>query len=186
MGATLPELFLTEDERRFVRTYPDGKYPGVLPRVYTLSPLVDTTIAGEEGRAITRFLPSRRRTRVHSVTFSGDIGVWNVSVRTGSGELLVESAAVTALLNGPQLTGAAFAPDWTAAVDLLARVQPGILAFDPNVVMSGSDQLLFEGVSALLGSLGENGRAVLNIAVHVWEFPGMEEAARLANTMRGP
>lgn len=185
MGATWPSLYLTEDEKRFVRTYPDADRPGVLPRVYVLPPLIASNIAGEESRAITRFVPSRRRTRVHSVTFSGDLGNWSVSLRTGSGEVLVESAQVTALLNGPQLTPAGFAPDWTAATTLLARVNPGILAFDPNIVLSGSDQLIFEGVDALFGAT-PNTRTVLNVAVHVWEFPTMEEAARLDSSKRGP
>ncbi len=186
MGSTAwPELLLTDDERQFVRTYPDATHPGVLPRVYPLAPLVDSTIAADDRRFVTRFIPSRRRTRVHTITFSGDVGVWAVSIRTGSGELLSELAPVTALLNGPQLSPAAFAPDWTAAVDLLARVQPGLLVFDPNIVMSGSDVLIFDGIAAP-GLLGEDNRTILNIACHVWEFPGMEEAARLANAKRGP
>jgi hypothetical protein len=184
-----PPLQLTEFEAEYVSHYQtpgEGDHPalpGVYRRAYPLGLQRVRNFPGESDELVAQFVPSGRYTRVFAMTFSGDLNWWKLSLRTNPGEVLFEEALVSSLLNMQanggsskiQLTSSFFPPS-----PLLSGC-PLPLLFEPNIVLPGAANLKFEGDilpewDALLNLLDPpqpdaRTRSVLNILVHVWEFP---------------
>lgn len=175
-----PSLELTDEERQYVGHYASPAKPGVLRRVY-LARLIISTVAGQlQSQPEQSVQFSGRRIRVFALTMSGDLAAWKLTIKNPAGTLFTtEAASVPALLNYQEdLTTSNMIPQWEQSIGspiaYLSTVGPSPLLFDPNIVIEGTDSLIFSG------SLGQpwidraNGnpyRAVLNIAVHCWEFP---------------
>jgi hypothetical protein len=56
-------------------------------------------------------------------------------------------------------------------------LQEGVIPYrrDPNILLEGTQELVFQGQTLIqpVDLEQEKGRFVLNIGVHVWEFPDM-------------
>jgi len=168
-----PELQLTDEERRSVGHYADQERPGVLPRVSQVT-LVDTTLAGEASVLAVPFVPSGRRTKIHSITFSGDLELWAVKLEQSSGEQLFGSGfiPVPSLTNLHGMIGMAGSPDFSVSQVLLTRQpMPAPLRLEPALQLDGAQGLIVTGQFTAPG--GGARRSVLNIAFHYWEFPFM-------------
>lgn len=186
-----PPLQLTEFESQHVGHYAgvrrDGKmYPGVFRRAYPLTLTKVANLPGEANQLVASFAPSGRYTRVFALTFSGDVMWWNLKLRTNPGEVLFDTSLVSTLVNNQNSGAAATAPPTLRffGVTFTAQAVPP-LVFEPNVVLPGNANLVFEGdVVPAWDFYAQNppippvppfppypSRAVLHILVHVWEFP---------------
>jgi hypothetical protein len=175
---TWPKLELTDWERRYVRPYSqevtlqDGRrvrLPGVLRRVYprTISNIPLTAPPAAQ-------VQIARRSRVFGLTFSGDMSYTRLQITNATGtqftmpdQRLGVFPYVTALLGGtPLMAGSILGPSSALPV---SQAAPWLI--DPNWVLQPNETLIFNGMWATTESV-----RVLNIGVHVWEFPGMENA----------
>lgn len=189
-----PKLELTDHEREYVRVYktvtPKKTYPGVLRRTY------EVTIGNN---AALNFQPSgrvqiARRSRVFGLTFSGGVSNTRLQITNASGTLYTVrdgrtgvDPVVSALLGGsPYMLGSyiSFKQD-PANQPTNTEFDPGMvfltgeygaLLLEPNWVLTPNETLIFNGNWDTLGELN----AVLNIGVHVWEFPKMGNADKAA------
>src|SRR5258705_13747142 len=83
---TWPNLELSDYERKFVRIYKDGKYPGVLRRTYKVvlnSPAQAAKNLPVE--QLTGQIQIARRSRVFALTFSGNTDSWRLGITNASG-----------------------------------------------------------------------------------------------------
>lgn len=168
-----PELQLTDEERRSVGHYADPDRPGVLPRVSQVT-LVDTSMPGEVSVLAVPFVPSGRRTKIHSITFSGDLEFWSVRLEQSSGEQLFGTGLipVTSLVNLQAMSGlAAGLPSADGENVFLRQPMPAPLRLEPSLQLDGAQGLTVSGICRADKGLG--GRSVLNVAFHYWEFPFM-------------
>lgn len=190
LNVAWPPLLLTEDELDFVRQYADEDHPGVLRRVYPGTLLRPRNLVGEQDVLSFSFKPSGRFTRVFAVTFSGDTLFWEIKLRTDPGEVLItDYAAIPALLNQGSWGRAAFVTPPATQYEgsyATSAPPPGPLLFEPNVALEGTSNLTFEGRVVpewdALTTPQAVTRAVLNIAVHVWEFPQMPRQRGIGGT----
>ena len=186
-----PPLQLTEFESQHVGHYAgvrkaDGRaYPGVFRRAYPLTLTRARNIDGEADQLVANFAPSGRYTRVFALTFSGDVQYWTLKLRTNPGEVLFQSSVVSTLVNNQNSGAGTAAPPQAAFPGIAFTAQPvPPLVFEPNVVLPGNANLVFEGdVVPAWDFYAQNppvlppppppypSRAVLHILVHVWEFP---------------
>ena len=192
-----PPLFLTEDESKYVATYatkfPDGtRKPGVLRRSYAGKLVVPTNLPNERQQLSYQFRASGRYTRLFAVTFSGNVDFWRIKLTTTPGEVLVDEAPVNALLNVPSYAGRSANLAMNGGNPATVLLQgSGLLYFEPNVVLEGTSAIDFEGFldSSWISSLvqpTDQARAVLNIGVHVWEFPDVPRSRGIGGTGQRP
>lgn len=174
-----PLLELTEEEREYVGHYASPAKPGVLRRVYTAR-LIQSTIAATQSQPTQSVNFSGRRVRVFGMTFSGDLAAWRLTITNPAGTLFTTAnASVPALLGYQEdLTTNNMLTSWTftgaAPVDYLSTSGPPPMLFDPNIIIEGTDSLIFQGSVGqpwIDRAQGQPYRAILNVAVHVWEFP---------------
>jgi hypothetical protein len=177
---TWPSLELTDEERQYVAHYGNPKKPGVLRRTYTARLIQSTVATGPQSQNTQQVNFSGRRVRVFGLTFSGDIQAWKLTIRNPAGTLYTtEAASVPAMLGYQEdLTTFAMVPQWrftgVQPGDYLSIVAPAPLLFDPNIIIEGTDSLIFQGTLGqpwIDAANGQPYRAVLNICVHCWEFP---------------
>lgn len=189
-----PPLLLTEDELEFCGQYADPEKPGVLRRVYSGTLVRPRNIAGETDALIYTYKPSGRFTRVFAVTFTGDVLFWEVKLRTDPGEVLItDYTAVSALTNQGSWGRASFVVPYANQFEgsyATGGTPPGPLLFEPNIALEGTSNLYFEGRVVpewdALTTPQALTRAVLNVAVHVWEFPQMPRQRGIGGTGRRP
>lgn len=192
---TWPKLELSDWERRFVRPYSTqtrdpktGKLvrlPGVLRRAYPRTVSNDTDIAPPSQQ-----LQIARRARVLALTFSGDISYTRLQITNASGTTYTIRDARTTVdpyvsaliagslwMNGSALGGKpAFAtiPNSAAELTLIdSHEQAAPLLIDPNWVLMPNETLIF---NATFDVDSDTAVRILNIGIHVWEFPGMHNA----------
>lgn len=191
-----PPLFLTEDESQYVATYatkfPDGtRKPGVLRRSYGGKLVVPTNLPNERQQLSYQFRASGRFTRLFAVTFSGNVDFWRIKMTTVPGEVLVDEAPINALLNVPSYAGRSANLPYNNGNPATVFFQgSGLLYFEPNVVLEGTSAIDFDGTldSSWTSVLqpGDQARAVLNIGVHVWEFPDVPRTRGIGGTGKRP
>ena len=190
-----PHLELSEYEKRFVSAYgtPGVKAdpvkktaevlpkPGVLRRMYKvlLNNTIHASVSGLESIHLNGQVQISRASRVFALTFSGDCHAWRLKISTASGTEFT-----------PRLTGGTYpmvstlSPGASWNITATNMAQPGNLTInavptrqiawqqmpfliDPNWELDPNESLLFEGTAMSETAL------ILEIGVHVWEFPGM-------------
>jgi hypothetical protein len=203
-----PRCVLTDYERKFVRLYKTGKYPGVLKRVYTAR-LNDTANVDQNLPTIqlSDQIQIARRSRVFGLTFSGNIDSWRLRITNASGTLytvpsrrtqtdpLVSSMVPSSISNALSLGGVV--PPITPGVDFspgigpypvtspfaLGNAQAAPLLIDPNWLLLPNETLIFNGtplpVAYDINQEQEAQPLVLTIGIHVWEFPVMGNASAI-------
>lgn len=180
---------MTEEELRYNAPYanfggPDDGRPGVLRRMYPLQ-LIGTTFPGETNQTTQNYLPSGRRTRVFALTFSGDVEWWVLSLRSQSGEIFIESTQVATMLNLARSAGTASSQIFSDSATSLYRPNSGPYTILPNIVLQGSQTLVVSGGFDAGKIPNPNGRTVLNIVFHVWEFPNWGPAGTMPTVAPG-
>jgi hypothetical protein len=195
---TWPTLELTEYERRWVRTYKEGPYPGVLRRAYEVffNTVADPLTPGLEAVKLQGSVQIARRSRVFGLSFAGNLGSWRLQIETASGEQMTPRSndgypivssmiagscwnALSAL--GDQVMIAQVNADGVQNSLFFGSSTEGPLLIDPNWELSPNETLRFIGTpfdNQLSAQYPPDPPAVaqkmLSIAVHVWEFPGMD------------
>lgn len=192
-----PKLELTDYERQWCAPYKTADKAGVLRRTYerviSNNPLYDL-MPGLQPSAQVQI---SRRARVFGLSFSGAVSNTRLQITNASGTLYNvadarthQHAYVSALLGGsPYMFGSnisgkvssSFQGPWNDPVDPHTQYLAGEwkpLLLEPNWVLTPNETLIFNGDWTDLGANAiENGMtAVLFIAIHVWEFPGMGNA----------
>lgn len=153
-----PHLELTEYEKNFVGVYKTDTKPGVLRRTYRvlLNNVANPAIPGQEQVHNSGVVQIARRARIFGLTFATDLTQWRLNIMTASGETFT-----------PTLPG--------QSRPLVSTLAPGFgtlpLIVEPNWELLPNQQLIFEGASITTDA------KVLNIAIHVWEFPKMVAGA---------
>lgn len=198
---TWPTIELTEYERKYVRTYKDGKTPGVLRRTYEvfLNSVADSLTPGLEQIKLKGQIQIARRARVFALGFAGNLGSWRLDIRTASGELMTPQSTqsdgppvVSSMLAGASWNALAAVGDQSTviipgappAVNMMGNATFGPLLLDPNWELSPNETLIFTGTpienQLVFGAeftAQDIAQKLLSIAVHVWEFPGMSGEA---------
>ena len=176
-----PEVDLTEYERKFVRTYKTGKYPGVLKRVYQAE--LYTAVSQDPLFTIPRFsdqIQISRRSRVFGLTFVGDIDAWELEITNASGTLytlhdVINNAppVVSSMVPGTFYNRRANIGAPPATGNQQSQMTSFPLLIEPNWTLLPNETLIFNG--ALTGTAdGETDEAFfLGVGIHVWEFPKM-------------
>ena len=199
-----PSCELTDYEKRFVRLYKTDKYPGVLRRTYRviLNSIANINIPELETPHTSGRVQISRRSRVFGLSFAGDTTAWRLSLETASGERFTginpgapqtpstfpnastsQAPIVAAMcpgsfysylssLGGPPNSFTAQETGGEAPVDItLALVNEFRLPVmvEPNWELVPNETLIFNGTPII------DQQAILEIAVHVWEFPKWEE-----------
>jgi hypothetical protein len=178
-----PHLELTEYEKRFVGAYKSGEKPGVLRRLYRvlLNNTVQDTIPGLEQIHLIGQVQISRAARAFALTFAGDTNAWRLRISTASGEeytpKLVSYPVVSTLSPGSQwntlatdFSGPSTPAVGEASLQQLARIQLPLI-IEPNWELDPNETLIFEGFPLLQTAI------MLEIGIHVWEFPGMIRGA---------
>lgn len=178
-----PELDLTDEEREYVRYYGTREKPGALRRTYKVL-LSNTAIpAADIQVGLIRNFQTARRVRVFGLTFAGDVSRWFLDVKTASGESFTPPnplAADTGNPNGCLVSTLAIGTPWNAlavgggypgsAVIGHEQWQTAPHVVEPNIVMTPNETLIFTGTPIIVV---EGDALVLEIGIHVWEFPDM-------------
>lgn len=192
-----PHCELTEYEKRFVRLYKTAQYPGVLRRAYRsiLNSHADPNVPDLERPRTSGRVQISRRSRVFALSFAGDCSCWRLSIETASGERF------TGVNPGAPQTPSAFPNASTSQAPIVAAMCPGSfysplsalgpppsvldygipdvldrlsgiasevrypLLIEPNWELTPNESLIFSGTPIVTTPI------VLEIAVHVWEFP---------------
>ncbi len=190
-----PHLELSDYEKRFVAAYgtPEIKADpkkgikgspakaGVLRRIYRviLNNTVHAAVSELQNIHLEGQVQISRASRVFALTFSGDVHAWRLKISTASGTEFT-----------PKLTGGTYpmvstlspGASWNFSATNIK--QPGNLTInaiatrqiawqqlpfiiDPNWELDPNESLLFNGEAQDASAL------ILEIGVHVWEFPGM-------------
>lgn len=201
-----PHLELTDYEKQFVAAYKvlphkdaegnsvPGK-PGVLRRTYKclLNNVINTNVPGFEQIHLTDGVQISRRSRVFGLTFSGDVSLWRLNIQNASGEQFTPKAPGVSGASDPRVSSMVPGTSWNSGAgamilplysdtftvpddpDTRLMVQAnGIslpLIIEPNWQFVPNEQLLFTGTPLTESAI------ILEIGVHVWEFPGMVEGA---------
>lgn len=179
-----PHLELTDYEKRFVSAYAGQGKPGTLRRTYavTLNNTAQPTIPGLENIHLQGQVQISRASRVFALTFTGDIHAWRLKISTASG-----TEFTPRFPNGtyPMVCTLSPAASWNLSafldqpdnltINAIATRQIAWqqlpLIIDPNWELDPNESLMFEGEAQSVDNL------ILEIAVHVWEFPGMVRGA---------
>lgn len=190
-----PHLELSEFEKQFVGAYASPGKPGVLRRTYgvTLNNTAQPTIPGLENIKLQGQVQISRASRVFALTFTGDINSWRLKISTASG-----TEFTPRFPNGtyPMVCSLSPAASWNIAAFLTAPavVNAGVagteqiswmqlpLIIDPNWELDPNESLIFEGTV----EAGAPTNCILEIATHVWEFPGMVRAEDAKPTKENP
>lgn len=191
-----PHCELTDFEKKFVSLYKEDGKPGVLRRTYRviLNALADSSVIGFDVPRTEQVLQISRRSRVFGLSFAGDTAAWRLRISNAAGTdytpINVGAPQVPSAF--PDISGvqypivASMCPG--SIYSLLSSMTPpppsvviadeqelGLgsefqlpLILDPNWQLVPNESLVFQGFPI------REGQAVLEIAVHVWEFPGME------------
>jgi hypothetical protein len=192
-----PALELTEYEKKYVRTYKDGKFPGVLRRAYevTFNTVADPLTPGLESIKLSGRIQIARRSRVFGLTFAGNLGSWRLQIETASGEQMTPKGIsdgypiVSSMISGSSWNalaaiGAQPAVTVGGVSSFIGSYQNGPMLIDPNWELSPNETLMFNGeaIDNQLVDVGQPavGQKVLSIGVHVWEFPGMDGRSETA------
>lgn len=184
-----PKLELTDYERKFVRPYKTGDYPGVLRRTYERTISNIANLAAKPGLQPSQQVQISRRSRVFGITFSGGLSTTRLQITNASGTLYNVADArtgkfpyVSSMVPGsPYMDGSqvgAMQPPTSQGVNegtldqdnIIMSGESGMLVIDPNWVLVPNETLIFNGN---WDDLSGEETVVLNIAIHVWEFPGM-------------
>jgi hypothetical protein len=193
-----PNLELTEYEKRFVSPYKTADKPGVLRRTYKvlLNSYPISDVPGLENPHLEGSVQIARRSRIFGLTFGGDVQHWRLGISTASGETFTPRFAggldpmVSAMtpgsmwhINATDMNGPIPIPIPTGGGSEGERkaylysqyILP--LIIEPNWELSPNEQLIFRGSVPPLPYIPIEGEivptAILEIGVHVWEFPGM-------------
>lgn len=179
-----PFLRLTEEERRFNDYYdsPDGRR-GVIERRYGYQVRLTTQ---EPTPGFTH--RSSRRARIFQLTFSGRVDGARMKIRSATGEQFLQDAVHIPLLCGftprdprsvhPQLVPAVYPVIANTPFNVYPTVGFYPYIMDPNIVLSGSQELYFDFAPMLVNdaTLGTDGYNI-GVIVHAWEFPGFQGGA---------
>lgn len=187
-----PKLELTDFERKFVRPYKTGDYPPVLRRTYNRTISNNNNLAARPGLQPSQQVQISRRTRVFGITFAGGLSSTRLQITNASGTLYNVPDARTAkypyvssivpgtpyldnssvgMLQPPTSQGM---NEGTLVQDnIVMSGESGILILDPNWVLVPNETLIFNGN---WDDLSAEVDVLLEITIHVWEFPGMGTA----------
>lgn len=190
---TWPKLELTDFERLYVRPYAqtvtrkDGKkvnLPGVLKRPYARTMSNDITIANPSAN-----IQVSRRSRLFALVFSGDISYTRIQLTNATGTMYTVpdprtrlDPYVTALcassmyILGSSIGGKPDFGDVTAIGDdirLDTSQQVAPLLIEPNWTLMPNESFI---INATFDTDSGTAVRVLNVAAHMWEFPGMSVA----------
>lgn len=197
---TWPPCELTEYERKFVRMYADGKYPGVLRRAYEVffNTVADPLTPGLEAIKLSGQVQIARRSRVFALSFAGNLGSWRLQIETASGEQMTPKPmqadgypVVSSLISGSSwnglsaigdqvmVNGGLETPGGDVVTAFFGSEMNGPLLIDPNWELSPNETLIFRGTAIENQESTEfpesdDVQKLLAITVHVWEFPGMD------------
>lgn len=192
-----PQCELTDWERKFVRLYKTSKMPGVLRRTYERTISNNTQVPMREGLQPSEQVQISRRSRVFALTFSGGLSTTRLQITNASGTLYNVKDARTGKFgyvssmigSSPYMFGSTLgrklAPTSQGTNDGVVLSQAnvflsgesGVLMLDPNWVLMPNETLIFNGDwSDVEAAVDPDPTIVLNITVHVWEFPGMGNA----------
>jgi len=190
-----PQLELTDYERQFVRPYKTSKYPGVLRRTYERTISNDTQVPFREGLQPSEQIQISRRSRVFGITFSGGLSATRLQITNASGTLYNVADVrtgkfgyVSSLIgSSPYMEGSTLgrkpAPTSQGVNEgtltqnnVYLSGEHGALIIDPNWVLTPNETLIFNGDWSDLDALDPVPTIILNIAIHVWEFPSMGNA----------
>lgn len=184
-----PHLELTEYEKRFVAAYSTpavpasgrnpaipGK-PGVLRRMYKV--LLNNTehpgVTGLEDIHLTGGVQISRASRVFALTFSGDINSWRIKMFLASGTEFTPKlqggtypmvCTLSPAASWNIAATVANAPTFNETFEQFAYMQLPMLV-EPNWELDQNETLMFD-----VEAQTEN-PIILEVGVHVWEFPGM-------------
>jgi len=202
-----PNLELTEYEKHFVRHYkaevpeldaqgkpvmvngkPKTKWlPGVLRRAYKvlLNSQIAATVPGLEQIHLTGTVKISRRARVFGLTFSGDTNLWRLNIQTATGEQMTPrlpgalDPIVSCMVPGTSWNALATDMSGPSTLTYDGAVEADQIAFlslpliiEPNWELLPNESLIFTGTP-----LSESDALILEITVHIWEFPGMVTGA---------
>jgi len=196
---TWPTVELTDYEKKFVRVYKDEKFPGVLRRTYEVffNTVADPLTPGLEAVKLRGQVQIARRSRVFALSFAGQLGAWRLKIETASGEQMTPKPAqadgypvVSSMLAGSSWNALAAlgAQPMVGGVNTVGAnpvsmffgsATEGPMLIDPNWELSPNETLIFEGTAIPNQASDEFPQVdppqqLLAIAVHVWEFPGMD------------
>lgn len=197
-----PKLELTDYERKWVRPYKtrtkDAQgnprvFPGVLRRTYerTISNDPDLLVQ-QTGETLqpSQQIQISRRSRVFGLTFTGGLSLTRLQITNASGTLYNvkdprtgKFPYITSLIGGsPYMFGSRIG-ERVSPVDALGESstailsgESGVLLIDPNWVLTPNETLIFNGDWDDLANEQPIPTVTVNIAIHVWEFPGMGNA----------
>ena len=203
-----PHLDLTEYEKQFVAAYKvppteenPGK-PGVMRRTYKclLNNVINTNVPGFEQVHLVDSVQISRRSRVFALTFSGDVSRWRLNIQNASGEQFTPKAPGVSGAVDPRVSAMVPGTSWNSGAGamilplysklLTTPDDPPVITMtqangmslpmliEPNWQFVPNEALLFTGTALVETAI------VLEIGVHVWEFPGMVEGAAPLNVRR--
>lgn len=196
---TWPSLELTPYELKFVRAYKDGNYPGVLRRTYEvfLNSVADPLTPGLETIKLKGQVQIARRARVFGLSFAGALGSWRLQIELASGEQMTPKAnqadgypivssliaggswnALSALGDQPTVTFISNG-DGIEGRAMFGNETQGPMIIDPSWELTPNETLIFNGTPIDNQQTDEStftppAQKLLSIAVHVWEFEGMD------------
>ena len=176
-----PLLGLTRQEREWNDYYTSGARRGVILRRYPAT----VTVSAQGSRQLVSHQVSRR-SRIYSVTWTGDVFALRVNMYLSTGEQLTVGPLHIPLLSGhdPASTRSLHPvlrppyPARTPAVVSGPQSQAAwVYTIEPNIVLPGSAQVLFEYTPENpAGGFPPSPYNFFRIqqVVHSWEFPGFE------------
>lgn len=188
---------ITDYEKRFVSAYtteiqgkvdpatgkrgPNWIKPGVLRRMYKV--LLNNTqhpgVSGLEDIHLNGQVQISRCSRVFGLTFSGDTHAWRLKISTASGTEFTPRfpngtyPMVSTLSPGSSWNNTA--TDMAGPDNLTINAIPTRqvawtqlpMLIEPNWELDPNESLMFEGLPNSVTAI------ILEIGIHVWEFPGM-------------
>jgi len=185
-----PKLVLTDYERLWVRPYKarvgNKLFPGVLRRTYERTISNDPEISGREGLEPSAQVQISRRARIFGLTFSGSVSHTRLQITNASGTLYTIRDARTG--KDPYVSALTGGTPYMAGANIAAKRDPNAVGFDGGLVLSGEQALPLlidpnwvvtpNETMIFNGNWDDTGADtyVLNICLHVWEFPEMGNA----------
>jgi hypothetical protein len=178
-----PDLDLTDEEREYVRYYATQGKPGALRRTYKVL-LANVAIAAAAiPVALVQNFQTARRVRVFGLTFAGDVSRWFLDISTASGESLTPPNPLAAQVGNPRgclVSTLSIGTPWNALAVGGGFPGAAVVGHDqwqslphlvePNVILTPNETLIFSGTPIVVV---EGDSLVLEVGIHVWEFPDM-------------